>query len=161
MKSHRDVLRNVRVGIRSRRTARQHPMASARNGPCHAASHCYLRPMTEILNIIGALLTVGFGLFGFLAPRCTAAALDLEPTGTTMGLSEMRASVGGLFVVAGLAAIWLGEPLAYAMIGFAYAGAAMGRVLSLLFDAPPLRKVLVFGGIEAALAAWFLLANLG
>ena len=117
--------------------------------------------MTEILNIIGALLTVGFGLFGFLAPRYTAAALDLEPTGTTMGLSEMRASVGGLFVVAGLAAIWLGEPLAYAMIGFAYAGAAMGRVLSLLFDAPPLRKVLVFGGIEAALAAWFLLANLG
>ena len=117
--------------------------------------------MTDILNIIGALLTVGFGLFGFLAPRYTAAALDLEPTGTTMGLSEMRASVGGLFVVAGLAAIWLGEPLAYAMIGFAYAGAAMGRVLSLLFDAPPLRKVLVFGGIEAALAAWFLLANLG
>ena len=66
-----------------------------------------------------------------------------------------------LTAAVGLAAIWLGEPLAYAMIGFAYAGAAMGRVLSLLFDAPPLRKVLVFGGIEAALAAWFLLANLG
>jgi hypothetical protein len=117
--------------------------------------------MINILNILCALLTIGFGLFGFLAPRYTASALDLAPTQSTMGLSEMRASVGGLFVVAGLAAIWLNEPLAYAMIGFAFVGAALGRVISLLFDKPPVGKVLLFGGIEAALAAWFLLANLG
>lgn len=116
--------------------------------------------MIDILNILAALLTIGFGAFGFLAPRYTASALDLEPTESTMGLSEMRASVGGLFVVAGLAAIWLGEPLGYAMIGFAFTGAALGRVLSLIFDAPPVRKVLLFGGIEAALAAWLLWANL-
>ncbi len=116
--------------------------------------------MIDIVNIIAALLTIGFGLFGFLAPRYTAGALDLEPTSTTMGLSEMRASVGGLFVVAGLAALWLGEPLGYAMIGFAFAGAALGRVLSLVFDKPPVGKVLVFGGIEAALALWLLVANL-
>lgn len=116
--------------------------------------------MIDILNITAALLTAAFGAFGFLAPKYTASALDLEPTNSTMGLSEMRASVGGLFVVAGLAAIWIGEPLAYAMIGFAFTGAALGRVLSLVFDAPPVRKVLVFGGIEAVLAAWFLWANL-
>ncbi|WP_415403013.1 DUF4345 family protein [Tateyamaria sp. SN3-11] len=116
--------------------------------------------MIDVLNIIAALLTIAFGLFGFVAPRYTASALDLAPTTSTMGLSEMRASVGGLFVVAGLAAIWLGHPLAYAMIGFAFMGAAMGRVLSLIFDKPPLRKVLIFGGIEAVLAAWFLAANL-
>lgn len=116
--------------------------------------------MIDILNLIAALLTIGFGLFGFLAPRYTAAALDLAPTTSTMGLSEMRASVGGLFVVAGGAAIWLDQPLGYAMIGFAFLGAALGRVLSLIFDAPPVKKVLVFGGIEAALAAWFLWANL-
>lgn len=116
--------------------------------------------MIDLLNIIAALLTIGFGLFGFLAPRYTAGALDLAPTSSTMGLSEMRASVGGLFVVAGAAAIWLNAPLAYAMIGFAFAGAATGRVLSLIFDKPPVQKVLVFGGIEAALAAWLLAANL-
>jgi hypothetical protein len=60
----------------------------------------------------------------------------------------------------GLAAIWIGEPLGYAMIGFAFVGAATGRVVSLIFDKPPLKKVLVFGGIEAGLAAWLLLANL-
>ncbi|WP_299653036.1 DUF4345 family protein [uncultured Tateyamaria sp.] len=115
--------------------------------------------MIDIINIVAALLTIAFGLFGFLAPRYTAAALDLATTDSTMGLSEMRASVGGLFVVAGLAAIWINAPLGYAMIGFAFTGAALGRALSLLFDKPPVKKVLVFGGIEAALALWFLGAN--
>ncbi|MGZ2258045.1 DUF4345 family protein [Roseobacter sp. A03A-229] len=115
--------------------------------------------MAEFLNISASLLTIGFGLFGFLAPRYTAGALDLAPTASTMGLSEMRASVGGLFVVAGLAALWLDQPLAYAMIGFAFVGAALGRLVSLIFDNPPRRKVLIFGGIEAALAAAFLWAN--
>ena len=116
--------------------------------------------MADILTRIATLLTIAFGHFGFVAPRYTASALDLAPTGSTMGLSEMRASVGGLFVVAGIAALWLDEPLAYAMIGFAFVGAALGRVLSLIFDRPPVRKVLVFGGIEAALAAVLLGFNL-
>ncbi len=116
--------------------------------------------MIDTLNIVAALLTIGFGLFGFLAPRFTAAALDLAPTTSTMGLSEMRASVGGLFVVAGAAALWIATPLAYAMVGFCFAGAALGRGLSLLLDSPPLRKTLLFGGIEAALALWLIAANL-
>ena len=116
--------------------------------------------MTDTLNLVACLLTIAFGLFGFVAPRYTASALDLAPTDSTMGLSEMRASVGGLFVVAGFGALWLDHPLGYGMIGFAFAGAALGRVLSLILDAPPVRKVLVFGGIEVALAAWFLAANL-
>lgn len=116
--------------------------------------------MIDALNAICALLTIGFGLFGFLAPRYTAAALDLQCTHSTMGLSEMRASVGGLFVVAGLAALIVDAPLAYAMVGFAFAGAALGRVASIVLDRPPLRKVVLFGGIEAALAAWLLAANL-
>lgn len=116
--------------------------------------------MVDVFNVVAALLTVAFGLFGFLAPRYTASALDLAPTESTMGLSEMRASVGGLFVVAGIAAIWINAPLAYAMIGFAFVGAALGRCLSLLLDNPPRTKVMVFGGIEAALALWFIAANI-
>ena len=115
--------------------------------------------MIEILNIVAAVASILFGCFGFFAPRFTAAALDLEPTASTMGLSEMRASVGGLFVVSGMAAIWIGAPLGYAMLGFAYAGAALGRVLSLVLDRPPVSRVLLFGGIELALALWFILAN--
>lgn len=116
--------------------------------------------MIDILNILAALLTIAFGAFGFIAPRYTAATLDLETGASTMGLSEMRASVGGLFVVSGLAALWLDAPMAYAMIGFAYAGAAAGRFLSLFLDKPPIKKLFVFGGIEAVLAIWLLWANL-
>ena len=78
--------------------------------------------MIDALNVVAALLTIGFGGFGFIAPRFTAGALDLVPTGSTMGLSEMRASVGGLFVVMALACLVWGVPQAYAMMGFAYAG---------------------------------------
>ncbi|MCE8008610.1 DUF4345 family protein [Aestuariivita sp.] len=114
--------------------------------------------MADWITTLATLLTIAFGLFGFLAPRYTASALDLEPTASTMGLSEMRASVGGLFVMAGIAALWLDDPMAYAMIGFAFLGAATGRALSLILDKPPVRKVLLFGGIELALAGpllWF------
>lgn len=117
--------------------------------------------MIDVLNVIAAIATIVFGLFGFIAPRYTADTLDLAPTDSTMGLSEMRASVGGLFVASGLAALWLDVPLAYAMVGFAYAGAAAGRVVSLVVDKPPLKKLLVFGGIEAALALWLIAANIG
>ncbi|OSQ51232.1 DUF4345 family protein [Marivita geojedonensis] len=116
--------------------------------------------MIDILNILAALLTIAFGAFGFLAPRFTADALDLEPRGSTMGLSEMRASVGGLFVMLGLTCLWIGAPMAYAMMGIAYAGAAAGRGLSLVLDGPPMPKALIYFGIEAALAAWLILANL-
>lgn len=116
--------------------------------------------MVAALNILACILTIIFGLFGFLAPRYTASVLDLAPTSSTMGLSEMRASVGGLFVVAGLAALWIDAPVAYAMVGFAFAGAALGRGVSLILDRPPRSKVLLFGGIEAALAVWLVLANL-
>ena len=116
--------------------------------------------MIPILNTAAALLTIGFGLFGFLAPSFTLGALDLTTTNSNMGLSEMRASVGGLFVVTAAAAIWLGTPMAFTMLGFVYAGAALGRFVSLALDNPPFVKALVFGGIEAALAAFLILANM-
>ena len=116
--------------------------------------------MITTFNAIAALLTIGFGLFGFLAPAYTASALDLAPTNSTMGLSEMRASVGGLFVVTGIAVLWLNNPTAYMMLGVVYAGAALGRFVSLAIDNPPVVKALTFGGIELALAIWLILANM-
>lgn len=117
--------------------------------------------MIDSLNALAALLTIAFGAFGFLAPRFTARALDLAPSGSNMGLSELRASVGGLFVVLGAACLWMDAPMAYVMLGVAYAGAAAGRGLSLVLDTPPLAKALIYFGIEAALAGWLILVNMG
>lgn len=116
--------------------------------------------MIALINILAALATIGFGAFGMLAPRYTMEALEMQPAqGSAMGLSEIRASTGGLFVAMGLAVLVIGAPLGYAMLGFAYLGAATGRLMSVVSDAPP-RKALWFFVVEAVLAAWLILANM-
>ncbi|MEM8592895.1 MAG: DUF4345 family protein [Pseudomonadota bacterium] len=112
-----------------------------------------------ILSNIAAILTIAFGAFGFLAPRYTLGALDLATTNSTMGLSEMRASVGGLFVVMGAYALITQSKEALFFIGIAFAGAALGRVVSLALDNPPMMKVAIFGGIEIALAVVLIALN--
>ncbi len=116
--------------------------------------------MTDIINILLALTSIGLGAFGWLAPRYTMDLLDLRPDGSTMGVSEIRAASGALFIGLGLGAIILGEPLAYAMIGFAWGGAAIGRLTSIIADADPTRQKYTFFGIEAAVAIALLWINL-
>ncbi|WP_136441566.1 DUF4345 family protein [Pacificoceanicola onchidii] len=117
--------------------------------------------MIDLINSAIALLTIALGLFGFLAPRYTAEALDFKLADTTMGLSELRASAGGLFVIMGLACLITGASGAYAMLGVAYAGAALGRLLSIVLDKPPLRKATLWFAFEALPACWLLAANPG
>ena len=114
----------------------------------------------DFLNWIIALLTIGFGAIGFLAPRYTASALDMVPTPTTMGLSELRAGSGGLFVALGLYCLLSGDPMAYFMLGVAYVGAGAGRLLSILLDKPPMKKALTFLAFEWPPAAWLILYNM-
>lgn len=112
--------------------------------------------MAHYLDLALALLTLGLGLFGFLAPRYTADALDLDTRGSTMGLSELRASAGGLFVAMGAVCLVLGTPAAFAMLGVAYAGAGAGRVLSIVLDRPPMPKALIWAAFEVLPALWLL-----
>lgn len=114
----------------------------------------------DFLNPVLAVLAIAMGAFGFLAPRFTASALDLTPGRTTMGLSEMRASVGGLFVITGLSCLILGDPLAFAMLGIAFLGAATGRLLSCLLDRPAARRAWIFFSVEALMAVALIPANL-
>ncbi|WP_179141891.1 DUF4345 family protein [Salibaculum halophilum] len=111
-----------------------------------------------LIDILIALLTIGFGGVGFLAPRYTADTLDLAPTGSTMGLSELRAGSGGLFVALGLWCLVAGAP-AYFALGIAYLGAGAGRALSILRDRPPVKKALIFLAFEWPPAAWLLWAH--
>jgi hypothetical protein len=115
--------------------------------------------MLDYISYGLALLTIGLGAFGFLAPRYTASVLDLQTTNTTMGLSEMRASVGALFVALGFACLFTGSSSAYFMLGVVYTGTATGRAASLILDAPPFRKALTFFTFEAVPAAFLLWAH--
>ncbi|SEW12023.1 protein of unknown function [Cognatiyoonia koreensis] len=98
----------------------------------------------EILNYIFVALSIGLGCFGWLAPNYTMSALDLKPGDTTMGTSEIRASAGCLFVGLGVGALLIGTPLGFAMIGFAWTGAAIGRMTSIILDGPTRKKWIYF-----------------
>lgn len=113
----------------------------------------------DFINPAIALLTIALGAFGFLAPRYTADTLDLEPTTSTMGLSELRASAGGLFIAVGFWCLASGDLSAYFMLGIAYLGAGAGRVLSIILDKPPLKKALIFLAFEWVPAAWLILST--
>lgn len=113
----------------------------------------------DIVNIIFALLSIGLGCFGWLAPRYTMGALDLTQGQTTMGMSEVRASAGALFVGMGLGALWLGTPEAYVMLGFCWCGAAAGRLTSLVLDGQ-FQKKWVYFIVEAGVGIPAILLNI-
>jgi hypothetical protein len=114
----------------------------------------------DLIAPLLALVSIGFGLFGWLAPRATMEIVDLQPGPSGMGPSEVRAASGALFIGLGLGVIVLASPVALAMLGFAWGGAAMGRLTSLVLDGSSSKKWTFFA-VEAAVAATALAASLG
>ena len=114
----------------------------------------------DLINILLALLSIGFGAIGWLAPRYTMDKLDMATKGdSTMGVSEVRAASGALFVGLGVGALLTGLPGAYAAIGFAWGGGAVGRITSIFLDGPS-RSKWIFFAVEAVVAVLAIAINL-
>ena len=113
----------------------------------------------DLLNILFALASIGLGLFGWLAPAYTMRTVDLKKGETAMGPSEIRAASGALFVGMGVGALILASPVAYAMLGFCWTGAAIGRATSLALDGTT-RKKWTFFAVEATVGLGALAVNL-
>lgn len=116
--------------------------------------------MTDILNTVAMLATIAFGAIGWLKPRYTMDKLDLATAGSELGLSEIRAANGALFVGLGVAALAIQAPIAFAMVGFGYLGAAIGRLSSLILDKSMQSTSIIFFVAEAVLAGWLIFANI-
>ncbi|WP_224814980.1 DUF4345 family protein [Hasllibacter sp. MH4015] len=113
----------------------------------------------DYINFAVAIVTVGLGLCGWLAPRWTMNVLDIKSGPSNMAYTEVSAVSGCLFVGIGIGVLILNEPMAWIALGLAYAGAAVGRVTSILRDDAASRQSWTFFGTEAALGAWLVLAN--
>ncbi len=113
----------------------------------------------DYINYAVAVLTIGLGLLGWLAPRWTMDVLDMKSGPTNMAYTEVSAVSGCLFVGIGAGVLFLNEPMAWIALGLAYGGAAVGRVTSILRDQAGSRQSWTFFGTEAALAAWLVIAN--
>lgn len=94
------------------------------------------------------------GLLGILAPHRAARLVSIQPLGG-LGVSEIRATYGGLFVAMGLSCLWFQSPHAYLVAGASWMGAGLIRFPSLLLDKGSFPKAL--GGAALELTIGFLL----
>jgi Domain of unknown function (DUF4345) len=95
-----------------------------------------MNSMNEWLGPAGAVLTVILGLLGILTPLQAGRMVGLKPL-DGRGISELRATYGGLFAGMGLACLVLQTPAAYAVAACAWLGAALMRAVSMAVDRNP------------------------
>jgi hypothetical protein len=100
--------------------------------------------IASALQNLGALVTLGLGILGLVRPAAAAALARVEPRGA-MGLSEIRATYGGLFAALGAFALVAQDMVAFTMLGAAWIGAAAARLVSTFVDGA--REPLNYGGV--------------
>lgn len=81
----------------------------------------------------GAIATLLLGCLGLFSPARAAAFTSISPVGAT-GVSEIRATYGGLFAALALICLAAQSTGIFATAGAAWAGAAAGRAWSVLVD---------------------------
>lgn len=96
--------------------------------------------LPEILKIAAALATALFGLYALARPKAAAALVSIDASSKT-GAAEMRIAWGGVFIALGLGVIIINAPKAYLLLGLAYAGAAVVRIVSLLMDSALMSRI--------------------
>lgn len=109
------------------------------------------------LGYIGAAISIVAGLLGFLWPKRVSSVVGLRIPGV-LGISEFRATYGGLFIGGGLAVLLIQSSDAATVLGFGWAGAFVARAVSLVIDKSRSKENVAGLVIEAVVAALLLLA---
>ncbi len=111
----------------------------------------------QLAHHAGAFINVALGLAALLFPRRVADRLGLYLKGK-LGLGEIRATYGGLFLGLGVFSLIQGNPLLFRMLGFGWLLVGLGRMLSMVIDESMTRNNVVAFTVEM-LVAWLLLVN--
>lgn len=89
--------------------------------------------MGDWRNLFGAVVVAALGLMGVFAPRLAAYFVRIAALGTT-GISEIRATYGGVFLGLGLTALMVQHPAIYFALGIGFGLAALVRLASVWLD---------------------------
>ncbi len=103
----------------------------------------------------GAAISVLAGCLGLVWPQRVSAVIGLHMPGR-LGVSEFRATYGGLFIGAGLAVLLLGSRDAAIVLGAAWGGAFVARAISVVIDRSCSKENAAGLAIEAVVAALLL-----
>ncbi len=87
----------------------------------------------EILKIVMAVGTIATGLISLIRPKAVQGFTGLSAPGPR-GITEIRAILGGGFIGLGMAALILGVPAAYQMLGLTYLAIAVARIFGIVLD---------------------------
>lgn len=112
----------------------------------------------QIPAVIGASVSVLAGLLGLIRPRQVSKVIGLEFPGR-LGVSEFRATYGGLFIGAGVAVLIIGSTDAALVLGAAWLAAFAARVLSVVIDRNAFGKNLAGCTIELAVGSLLVLGR--
>ncbi|GHC73828.1 DUF4345 domain-containing protein [Limoniibacter endophyticus] len=98
--------------------------------------------------------TVLFGLVLFFAPTWSLRLIGV-PVGQVLpaAMANCRGFFAGPFLGSGLCSVLLAQPLLYMALGFAYAFAVFGTIISLLSDRSAGLRSFIALAIEAILCA--------
>lgn len=114
-----------------------------------------------IVASVAAILSLLLGLYAVVSPQgaLKLVGLSLDPK-RVEGVSEIRATYGGVFTGVSLAALLLGTPEAFLVLGAGWLGALVLRVASTALDRVPVSANLPGIATEGLIAAGCLLPAL-
>ena len=106
---------------------------------------------SHVLHHLGALVTLGMGTLGLLRPLSAARLIGLAAE-SRLGLSELRATYGGVFFALGAFTLVTRDEVAFTLVGAAWLGAAAARIGDALLVPAADRSVWRAALFEAAVA---------
>ena len=111
----------------------------------------------NLVGYIGAIVSVIAGVLGLLFPRQVSKVVGLQIPGL-LGMSEFRATYGGLFIGGGVAVLAIRNGDAATVLGCGWGGAFVARAVSVVVDKSRSKENVAGLIIEATVAALLLLA---
>ncbi len=112
-----------------------------------------------LLPNCGAVVTTMLGCLGLLFPSAVSRVLGIEPN-KPLGISEFRATYGGFFLSLGIGCLVAQSVPVFTVVGAAWCGAALARIVSFAVDGSRTRHNLAGVGVEAGIGLAMLAAQL-
>lgn len=109
----------------------------------------------DILPLIGAVVTIGLGLLGFMLPNVAASMVGIEAK-SGLARSEVRATYGGLFIGLGVSCLWFQLPEMFLVVGIAWCLAAVAKFIAVFIEHEASSRNIGGIALEGGVGALFL-----